>query len=517
MKVEIIKESKSITEDTIKYNGDSEECTFCGNECSVDKAEDTGTSLIFTCSNCGNKFEISKTVDIEKEFSNLAHIAFKDYLYRPIRSEQNFDDAVRMALTHEKYFSDRLSSLDRQQVVSKVSEIVKQLEYDRLSKLRNKPSSIVRNESKSIKEELYKDVSGVMGEPNETYTEDDLRGYWESAQDDPSIADYKGDFSAWLKDTLSQMEEVEELDESTTVEEATMPNDGSYSLFFGHWREGNGKSFRSEKDLIEFLDTNYVERGTKVTYSQDFTDKFKSYFQHPEVESRDFFKRGYDLIVDSKEDLTENISETPIEDIDAFIAETKDRFPGSEAFYDGDTNTIVITLDDVKKEDLNESLTESSDSDIIGKIVSDYELALDLLNKEGFVIGSTSSIRKPQEGGLGVYVVGPARIDEDSGVCKVRVNSWFSIGSVNKDDIRSHITSVRLDQLSSYLGGSGKVFTNKDKFLEEVRKHYGDRYNYYMTALGSTLDRFISEYPTEEDYIEFYVEKFDKIFSQGAN
>lgn len=77
------------------------------------------------------------------------------------------------------------------------------------------------NESKSTNEELYKDVSGVMGEPDETYTEDDLRGYWENAQDDPSISSYKGNFSAWFKDTISQMEEVEELDESKLIKEDT--------------------------------------------------------------------------------------------------------------------------------------------------------------------------------------------------------------------------------------------------------------------------------------------------------
>ena len=42
--------------------------------------------------------------------------------------------------------------------------------------------------------------------------------------------------------------------------------------------------------------------------------------------------------------IKEDIDSTPIEDIEAFITEVQERFPGSEAIYDGDHNEIRITL-----------------------------------------------------------------------------------------------------------------------------------------------------------------------------
>ena len=54
----------------------------------------------------------------------------------------------------------------------------------------------------------------------------------------------------------------------------------------------------------------------------------------------------------------ESIEDNSIEDIDKFVAEVKEKFPGSEAIYDGDTNTIKITLDKVQKENLTEDSTE---------------------------------------------------------------------------------------------------------------------------------------------------------------
>ena len=54
--------------------------------------------------------------------------------------------------------------------------------------------------------------------------------------------------------------------------------------------------------------------------------------------------------------IKESIEEATIEDVNDFIEETKERFPGSEAIYDGDTNTIKITLH--KEEELEEGFDE---------------------------------------------------------------------------------------------------------------------------------------------------------------
>ena len=64
----------------------------------------------------------------------------------------------------------------------------------------------------SIKE-AYTDVDGVMGEKGAKYTEDDLKAYWDKEnKNDPVLANYKGNYQAWLKDTTSSMK-VENLEE----------------------------------------------------------------------------------------------------------------------------------------------------------------------------------------------------------------------------------------------------------------------------------------------------------------
>lgn len=57
--------------------------------------------------------------------------------------------------------------------------------------------------------------------------------------------------------------------------------------------------------------------------------------------------------------IKEDITEKTIDELEDFINETKRRFPGSEAIYDGDTNTIKITLDEKTiNEDLGTDIDE---------------------------------------------------------------------------------------------------------------------------------------------------------------
>lgn len=59
----------------------------------------------------------------------------------------------------------------------------------------------------SIKE-AYTDVDGVMGEKGAKYTEDDLKAYWDKEKDnDPVLANYKGDYQKWLSDTTKGMKQ----------------------------------------------------------------------------------------------------------------------------------------------------------------------------------------------------------------------------------------------------------------------------------------------------------------------
>ena len=55
--------------------------------------------------------------------------------------------------------------------------------------------------------EVFTDVNGIMGEPGETYTPEELEAIWEQGKDsDPSMVAYEGNFDAWYSDTTSQME-----------------------------------------------------------------------------------------------------------------------------------------------------------------------------------------------------------------------------------------------------------------------------------------------------------------------
>lgn len=59
-------------------------------------------------------------------------------------------------------------------------------------------------------------------------------------------------------------------------------------------------------------------------------------------------KKYYDKAEALSQDteLKEDIDSTPIEDIEDFIADVKDRFPGSEAHYDGDKHRVIIEMDE---------------------------------------------------------------------------------------------------------------------------------------------------------------------------
>ena len=55
---------------------------------------------------------------------------------------------------------------------------------------------------------IWVDVNGIMGDPGNEYTLTDLASYWEdNKSSDPVLAEYKGDWKAWLDDTIPQMEE----------------------------------------------------------------------------------------------------------------------------------------------------------------------------------------------------------------------------------------------------------------------------------------------------------------------
>ena len=69
----------------------------------------------------------------------------------------------------------------------------------------------LKESSESLKESTYSDYGGIMGEPGEQYTDADLKSYWDSNNSsDPVLNAYKGNYDAWLKDTISNMRRVNE-------------------------------------------------------------------------------------------------------------------------------------------------------------------------------------------------------------------------------------------------------------------------------------------------------------------
>lgn len=70
-------------------------------------------------------------------------------------------------------------------------------------------------ERDELVEAVYTDTNGIMGIAGETYTTAELRKIWnDSHNDDPSMANYNGDYDKWVSDTLAQMSRNDDVDEA---------------------------------------------------------------------------------------------------------------------------------------------------------------------------------------------------------------------------------------------------------------------------------------------------------------
>lgn len=85
--------------------------------------------------------------------------------------------------------------------------------------------------------ESYKDVDGIMGEKDATYSDDDLKKYWDAEnENDPVLAYYKGDFKKWVEDTKKSMKKIDEsienlsLDTEDTHMEMTSEDNGKVTI-----------------------------------------------------------------------------------------------------------------------------------------------------------------------------------------------------------------------------------------------------------------------------------------------
>jgi hypothetical protein len=181
---------------------------------------------------------LSDITDVKKMYARLTD--YEDALFEPVHtSDLKESKSIKEDVEYEVYFDSGISDEDEFFTdLRQAKKYAKQLVNKYGPKDGNAPAIIKKNngdslpdnwdvvdkiyyntESKSIKEELYKDVSGIMGEPNETYSEEDLENYWNSQKDnDPSLRAYSN-YNSWLRDTISNMEEVEEVEEDFSSDE----------------------------------------------------------------------------------------------------------------------------------------------------------------------------------------------------------------------------------------------------------------------------------------------------------
>ena len=140
---------------------------------------------------------------------------------------------------------------------------------------------------------IWKDTNGVMGTPGEEYTLNDLADYWTNNNgSDPILAEYKGDWKAWLDATIPQMEE--RIDDSLYCEglESKTFTDKEEAKKFAKDNKGAITSVVDDK----LNPTHYVHyKGKKEPVNESFEDMLKD----PEVQRRnaeyaDKMKAKYD-------------------------------------------------------------------------------------------------------------------------------------------------------------------------------------------------------------------------------
>ena len=79
--------------------------------------------------------------------------------------------------------------------------------------------------STDVKCTTYCDPDGVLGQPGECYTHDDLVAYWESEHNsDPTLAQYD-DMDSWIKDTLAWLTEQDEIESCGNVTASSLTSE----------------------------------------------------------------------------------------------------------------------------------------------------------------------------------------------------------------------------------------------------------------------------------------------------
>lgn len=156
--------------------------------------------------------------------------------------------------------------------------------------------------------------------------------------------------------------------------------------------------------------------------------------------------------------IDEDIDKETIEDVELFINQTKSRFPGADVFYDGDSHTIKITLDDKEEltEDLDNTPVEAGAKVGLASIINDlivdeyatinaYNSAIVTAKEEGFedVVNVLSDI----QGEENIHVGQLQKVMElfDGNANKVEDGIKEAEGQIdNKDDTTAEVEADEL-------------------------------------------------------------------------
>ena len=170
-----------------------------------------------------------------------------------------------------------------------------------------------------------------------------------------------------VEEQMNPIDESQSIREGTSLKRVARYNEFDNGHVMHNWEKisSDEAEERAKKASIEDPDDiYYVAYDDIMEPSSDLRWINGKSYNYDEVQIRG----GKPYIKNAS--ATESIENTPIEDIDDFVSEVKQRFPGSEAIYDGDTNTIKITLDNVQKESLTEEDSESDELETADQKIS---------------------------------------------------------------------------------------------------------------------------------------------------
>lgn len=222
-------------------------------------------------------------------------------------------------------YRDGMLSIDQlREAISNLEELVSEMEINNISSVKASPNT-------------YGLGSFFLGTSSGYINLSDVYRYIPDGEDDEEDEEYE---------SLKEATGLQNYRVVSVTMDVALPANKSLDDYGTDSSRGSANLYRALSGALESVGLKMA--GDYVDAQADHTDVYKD----------------NDYAFEFEESLKEDITETPIEDIDKFTAEVKERFPGSEVIFDGDTNTIKITLDDKKEEESVKETPEESTSDV---------------------------------------------------------------------------------------------------------------------------------------------------------